>query len=226
MKWFDPIAFDPAQCRREVLQLRNRLAATRPLRERRDILPFFRARPSLSAACGVYNTTLLNRDRVAWEYDLFGDFTCDIAVGDSATRCYTFVELEDADANSLFVKEGKRAARGWAPRFLRGYAQIIDWFRKLDDRRNSDEFEARFGKRWVHSEGLLVIGRDHDLRGEERPRLEWWREHLVVHSRRIHCVTYDELVSHLLLYLQSSSVAPPPTTSGPTRSRRRQPPST
>jgi hypothetical protein len=49
--------------------------------------------------------------------------------------------------------------------------------------------------------GLLVIGRDHYMDAGERLRLEWRREHVIVHSRRIHCLTYDELVADLLAFL-------------------------
>ncbi len=38
----------------------------------------------------------------------------------------------------------------------------------------------------------------------ERLRLEWRREHVIVHSRKIHCVTFDELVADLLAKLDNS----------------------
>jgi hypothetical protein len=198
MKSFDVLRF---RRRQGQLQLRNRLASPRPLRERADILPFFRRRPHLSALCGVYNPTLFHFDRIAWEYDLFGDFGCDLVVGDSRTKSYTFIEFEDAAPGSLFVKHGRRAAREWSPRFLHGFAQLVDWFRALDDRRHSDDFESRFGKRSIDFMGLLVVGRNHHLTVGERLRLEWWRENVAVRSRRIHCVTYDELVANLLGHL-------------------------
>jgi hypothetical protein len=40
----------------------------------------------------------------------------------------------------------------------------------------------------------------------ERLRLAWRREHVVVHSRMIHCVTFDELVRDLLAKLEHSLV--------------------
>jgi hypothetical protein len=217
MKTFDPVDFDLDQARQGVVELGKRLTSNRPLRERRDILPFFRARPSLASLCGCYGFTLLRCDRLAWEYDLFGDFYCDLAIGDSVTRSYTFVEFEDATPSSLFVRQGKKATREWSPRFLRGFAQLVDWFGKLEDSQKSDAFEARFGKRSIDCAGLLVVGRDRHLEAGERLRLGWWRENVLVRSRRIHCVTYDELAEDLLGYLERLAAARRP----PRRGRRK-----
>jgi hypothetical protein len=32
-----------------------------------------------------YNPVIVRFDRVAWEYPLFGEFRCDLAIGDSVT---------------------------------------------------------------------------------------------------------------------------------------------
>jgi hypothetical protein len=207
MKAFEPFAFDENRCRREVAELRDLLASNNDLKERDDILPFFRQRPHLAAACAFPNPSFLRCDLIAWEYDIFGDFACDLAVGDSVRKAFTFVEFEDAGPNSLFVKQGKKATRAWSPRFNDGCGQIIDWFYKLADRRNSDEHEARFGKRSIDFIGLLVIGRDQHMDAGERLRLEWRREHVVVHSKRIHCITFDELLNDLLSRVHFTTTA-------------------
>jgi hypothetical protein len=208
MKTFDPLAFDPARCRQEALQLQDQLTRASRLRERDDILPFFRARPHLSAACGLFNPTGLLFDRIAWEYDLFGDFGCDLVVGDSHSRGYTFIEFENAAPASVFVRHGRKATREWAPRFLGGFAQVVDWFRKLDDMQKGDAFEARFGRRVIDFAGVLVIGRDRDLGPDERLRFTWWRENVLVRSRRVSCLTYDELAASLIRYLDASARRP------------------
>lgn len=197
MKSFVPVSFDCLLYKKEVQDLQQLLTTRPSLKERKDVLPFFKARPHLSALCGLYNTDMTLPNLVAWEFDLFGDFSCDLAVGDSTKKLYTFVEFEDAGPKSLFVKQGKKATREWSDRFDHGYSQIIDWFYKLNDRRNSDEYEARFGKRSVNFAGVLVVGRDSFLEAGEKNRLEWRREHVVVHSKKIVCVTFDELVKDL-----------------------------
>jgi hypothetical protein len=130
-------------------------------------------------------------------YPLFGDFTCDLVAGDSARNAYCLIEFEDAGPASCFIKRGKRSTRYWSPRFEHGYSQIIDWFHKLDDMRRSDDLVARFGGRSVNFSAALVIGRDQHLQPGELERLVWRRANVIVASRRIECVTLDELARDL-----------------------------
>jgi hypothetical protein len=197
MKDFLPVTFDYAACEKEVKELADLLATRSSLKESRDILPFFKARPQLSALCGHYNPNMGRHDRVAWEYDLFGDFACDVAVGDSVKQTYTFLEFEDAGSKSLFTRQGKKATREWSARFDHGYSQIIDWFYKLNDERKSDAYNTRFGKSSIDFVGVLVVGRDRFLEPGERLRLEWRRENVVVQSKRVVCLTFDELARDL-----------------------------
>jgi hypothetical protein len=105
------------------------------------------------------------------------------------------------------VKQGERATRAWSPRFDSGYGQIIDWFYKLQVMTDTPDMEARFGKRSIRYTGVLIIGRDQHLQAGERLRLEWRREHIVVNSKHIVCVTYDELLKDLLFRLDQYSMA-------------------
>jgi hypothetical protein len=157
----------------------------------------------LSAFIASYDPNVIRLNRIAFEYPLFGDFTCDLVVGDSVKRAYCFTEFEDAGPNSLFVRQGKKATREWSARFDHGYSQIIDWFCKLEDMRKSDAFEARFGARSISYMGVLVVGRDQYLRPGERERLEWRRNHVVVASQNIQLVTYDGLVQDLQARLET-----------------------
>lgn len=197
MKVFETLVFDPAQCHKEVTELRKWLARHVELKEREQVLPFLRRRNHLAAFIASYNPNVIRFDRIAFEYPIFGDFTCDLAVGDSKHHAYCFIELENAGRNSLFVKQGKKATREWSPRFDHGYSQIIDWFCKLSDMEKSNDFAARFGARIISYSGLLIVGRDQHLQAGERDRLEWRRRNVIVGSQTIHCVTYDELLQNL-----------------------------
>jgi hypothetical protein len=95
----------------------------------------------------------------------------------------------------LFVKRAKRANRAWSPRFEQGYSQIVDWFFKLDDFR--DAVDTFFGQGRIDFSATLIIGRDHYMDAREKSRLNWRRANVVVHSKRIHCITFDELVRDL-----------------------------
>jgi hypothetical protein len=95
MKTFDALVFDERKCAGEVAEFQALLAANPDLKERQDILPFFRSRPQLSALVGLLDPYLVHLDRIAYEYDLFGDFTVDLVVGDSVSKAYGFIEFED-----------------------------------------------------------------------------------------------------------------------------------
>ena len=142
-------------------------------------------------------------DRLAWEFDLFGDFACDLAIGEWFTKRYCFIEFEDADTNSIFVQQARKATREWSPRIDHATSQIIDWFYKLHDRRNSDDCEQRFGKRAIDYVGMIVIGRSNFMDAGEQLRWEWRREHVIIASRHVICLTYDELLNGLTARIEA-----------------------
>jgi hypothetical protein len=196
MKIFESLDFEIAQCRQEVAGLRNWLNANPTLGEKaiRDV---FRHRRQLSAFIASSSPNMNRYDRIAFEYPLFGDFTCDLVVGDSAGGAFCFVEFEDAGPQSLFVRRGKKATREWSPRFDHGYSQIIDWFHKLDDMEKSSDYSSRFGAATIRHSGVLSVGRDQYLDPGERERLVWRSDHVVVASRTIQCMTFDGLAEAL-----------------------------
>jgi hypothetical protein len=187
---------DGVTARADVAELRALLQANSNLKEV-VLRAFFGARSHVSALIGHDNPAVKRADRLAYEYPLFGEFRCDLAIADSSTRACTFVELEDAGPRSLFVKHGDKAIREWSPRFDHGYSQLVDWFHKLQDMTHTATMEARLGKRGIDYTGVLVVGRDQHMRAGERERLRWRREHVIVNSKRIFCVTYDELLEDL-----------------------------
>jgi len=202
VKSFNTIAWSASRCRREVEELQRLLGSSRSLPERQTLLPFFRARPHLVALCGWYSSALLKYDLVAFEYDLFGDFACDLVVGDSKRCAFGFIEIEAGSPNALFVKRRPRSSPAWSPRFEQGFSQLVDWFCKLDDMEKTDEYAHRFGKRSIAYFGLMLIGRSESLGPREQRRLQWRQEKVLVNSQKIHCLTYDQLCQDLLSRLE------------------------
>ena len=139
----------------------------------------------------------LDSDLLALEYDLFGDFVCDLVVGDSRTNSYLLVEFEDAKPDSLFVKKHNKSTPDWSPRFERGFSQVVDWFWRLSDAEKSDDYHHRFGTRRATMHGMVVVGRDQQLADRELRRLNWRQDLTIVHSRKISIMTYDQLVRDL-----------------------------
>jgi hypothetical protein len=204
MKSFDPFEIDVRRCRSELAALKDLLTKFQKatLKERGDVLSFFRDHRHVAALAGYYMPNIVNVDRLAYEFDFFGDYAADVAVGDSKRGAYCFIEFENAAPESIFVKAGKKSSLEWAPRFDRGYSQIIDWFWKLHDMPGTRTARARFDDRdSIDYYALLVIGRSHHLKPLDFQRLEWRRQKVIIDSRRIHCVTFDEFYDDLAFKL-------------------------
>ena len=207
MKSLETFTFNPLNCRAELDELRSLLKKHAVLKEQSQILPFFRERKHLSAFLGSYITYFSSFDRIAFEYDIFGDFKADIVVGDSESGRYLFIEMEDAGPNSIFEKKRGRATSEWSSRFERGYSQLVDWFWKLSDMKQTREFVTRFGTEITDYYGMLIIGRKDALDQKERDRLKWRRQRVLVDTIPIICVTYDELLKDLDNRLRYSEMA-------------------
>lgn len=192
MKSFRSIVFDPTSFTSEFARFTSLLDAKTELSEKRELLPLFKTSPNLVAMLGNLHPGISRVDRVAYEYDLFGDFACDFAVGDSTRNAYCFVELEDAKKNSIFMPSS-RATPDWATRFEHGFSQIVDWMYKLSDTEKSDSFEDRFGAKSIDVMCILVVGRSAFISPSEQRRILWRERHVVVHSQKIRCLTYDQL---------------------------------
>ena len=200
MKQLEPITIDLTRCRHELAAFEVLLDQheSGTLREKEHVLPFFRENRNLAALIGYLRADCLLVDRIAYEFDVFGDHAADLVVGDSSRQAYGFVEFEDAVPESIFRKEAKKSTLAWASRYERGYSQIVDWFWKLDDLAKTDTLRHRFeGAESIHYYGLLVIGRSGHLEPLERARFSWRRDRVVVDSRHIYCMTFDELYHDL-----------------------------
>jgi len=196
MNKLQPLDFSFEQCKTEILDLQRLLARKKTLKERDQILPFFKKRLHLSAYVGSYVPEIVTYDRVQHEFDLNGSFKCDLVVGDSARRKYAFIEFEDAAPNSIF--EQKKRTPEWSRRFEHGFSQLVDWFFLLDDVRHTTDFENAFEGRDIQYTGLLILGRNDDLEARETRRLNWRKEFVQIHAKAIHCITFDQLCEDLL----------------------------
>lgn len=197
MKDFIHHALSIQECVKELAKFEALLASKAELKERDEILPFCKGNLNLAAFLGTYIPDIANPDRVANEYDIFGDFACDLAVGDSKSETFLLVEFEDAKVESLFVKNGAKATPEWAPRLEHGFSQVLDWFWKLSDMEKSDDYENRFGARHVAIHGLVVVGREQTLLPREKARLKWRQDHTIVHSKKVSVITFDQLARDL-----------------------------
>jgi hypothetical protein len=203
MKYFEHFQFSPSSCREELSGLKELLETQSDLSETKEILPFFQKSKHVSAFIGSYAPQMTRFDRLAFEYELFGDFSADLVIGDSVKRHSCFIEFEDAGKNSVF-KQTNRASSEWSSRFEHGFSQIVDWFWKLEDMKQTSDFRNRFGQEYISYSGLLIIGRDRYLSQMDKSRLKWRMDKVQIDSKPLFCLTldnlYDDLNSRLGFY--------------------------
>jgi hypothetical protein len=183
---------------KELREFKSFLDSKSELDEQKDILPFFKDRHNLSSQIATIIPCMVSNNKLAFEYNIFGDFASDIAVGDTNSNTFCFIEFEDAKEQSIFVKNGKKYKLEFSTRLEHGFSQIIDWFYKLDGLQNTDDFEERFGKNKIEYEGILIIGRDKFLDASLKKRLDWRARRTVVNSKHLYCYTFDEIYNILI----------------------------
>ena len=192
-KVFTDIMLDVEQFEREINDFETLLNSKVDLSEKHDILPFFKNHQILaSQICSVLPQINLP-DKIAFEFDIFGDFASDLALGNSSKNIYCFIEFEDARQRSLFSDETKYKP-SFGRRLEHGYSQIIDWFCKLEGLQRSQDMIDRFNNPTIDFYGLLIIGRSSYLDQTLKNRLDWRSKKVSVDSKKIFTYTFDELL--------------------------------
>lgn len=194
-KSFEKINFNFDKLKNEVRDLEKLLKSKSELKERRDILPFFNENKILSSQIANFLPYLDSPDSIAFEYDIFGDFVCDLAIANSSENVYCFLEFEDATRHSLFKKEGKYQP-AFSSRFEQGYSQILDWFNKIE-KQSLHEKQNRFGSITINYHGLLVIGRDKFLNQKLSNRIKWREKNVIINNKNVYISTFDNILKLL-----------------------------
>ncbi|MEI7594490.1 MAG: Shedu anti-phage system protein SduA domain-containing protein [Bacteroidota bacterium] len=194
-KLFKDILFDYNQFKTELTEFETFLNLKKELSEQKDIQPFFKARPLLSSQIATAIASISLPNKIAFEYNIFGDFGCDLAIGNTENNTYCFIEFEDARKNSLFKEEVKYKS-SFGQRLEHGYSQIIDWFCKIEAQ-STREINDRFGVNEIDYYGILIIGRNCYLESSLRHRLDWRSKNLELITKKINIVTFDDLLEML-----------------------------
>lgn len=198
MKELEEVDFDPEVCREQLDALDDLLRRKDDLSEQGDVLPFFRAQRHLSAYIGTYHGRLSRPDRLAFEFEMFGEFNPDLVVGDYRRSAYVLVEFEEAKPDSIF-KSKKRHRSHFAPRLEKGFSQLVDWMWLLEDQSQTGKFEEMFGDRQPDFKPVLVIGREAhlDTEAQEQRRLNWRSQNVSIGQKPVSILTFDQLASDL-----------------------------
>lgn len=202
MKNLKPHTFDALKCRAQWQSFSTMLSSNPTLSERKQVLPFFKKNHDLSALVCNYFPKITNPDRLAHEFQIYGDFVADLIVGDSTDHRYVLIEFENGTPTSIFQKKPKKATPDWASRFEGAYSQLTDWLWKLEDMRSTMDFQNTFGSRRASFQGLIVIGKDMALAPQELDRLKWRMDKTKIDSNEISVVSFNELEEHLDVWLK------------------------
>jgi hypothetical protein len=189
-KDFTEVAFNLVQLKQELEQFRTLLNSKHLLGER-EIQQLFKASPQLTAYLGTVAGTVGVARLVAYEFQLLGDYGADIVLG-TRDRQFCFVELENGDPDSVLERVGKKATKEWSRRYEHGFSQIVDWFCHLDDFKKTDRFHKNFGHGHIDFVGLLLIGRNEGLDGDDLRRLRWRTDKVLIDSQAVVCMTNDD----------------------------------
>lgn len=188
----EPVAFDPAAFRRQLTEFETLLRSQRNLKEREDILPFFKERKHLTAYIGTLYLGIAVATEVCFEFSIAGNFVADVVLGSKAAGRFCVVEFEPAEEDAIFKKQQRKNPE-WSARFEHAFSQVVDWFWALDDLRGSQEFRTTFGDGEVTFTSLLVMGRSANLDNASRRRMTWRTRKVLIDSNTVTCITFDDL---------------------------------
>ena len=196
MKKLELVVTDINALQSELQDLQIFLAQSPHLRERAEIIPFFKTKKHLTAALGMLNAHISVPQLYANELQLFGDFTADAASGELDSNAVCLIEFEDANEESIFrrLEHGKTVKR-YSHRFEHGYSQLVDWAWRLSTETNSDAYARIFGSKMALITFMMIIGRDSDLTGEDLLRLRWRTQHTNLGGILLQCFTFDQILA-------------------------------
>ena len=199
MKNFDYIKYNPNDAETELDSFKQ-LLQNKKLAEKAQIQPRLYGSKNLlyllASLFPVLNKISFDENHMvgyASEHPILDDYKADIVIRDQDINMNLFIELEDAQENSIFSPNDNKEMRTWTSRIEHGYSQLIDWYYRLADFKTTTKFAERYGENGEYL-GLLIIGRNDTFKSEyEKKRFDWRFKKTLVDSRNIFCMTYDDL---------------------------------
>lgn len=192
MKKFEDIKFDFNEAKAQLAKFKTLVNSGKSLAEAADLQPFFDANPHFTLLIGWLMPGLERADKIAKQFELFGDFKTDISFGNEAARKFCFIELEDMSPDSVFTNTG-RYHPVWSQRFLTGLSQLMDWEWKLDSIKKTSDMQVKFGADEIDFFSVLIIGHSSHFGRSETLRLNWLMNKFLFRNSRFFIYTYDQL---------------------------------
>ena len=160
-------------------------------------MPFFSDHPQLCAFLGTLSDKVSSGTHLKRELELWGDFVCDLAVGNVRDAAFVLVEFEDARKTSLFRPKQNRRNSFWGQSAEQAVSQVSDWLFRVNSESASDQMERDFGNRRIAFMGLIVVGRSRDVSAYDRVRLNWRSQNTIIGGSKLSIITYDDMLEWL-----------------------------
>ena len=192
----EPVSFDPAVFRKELDEFGALLSSKSDLKEREEVLPFFKDRKHLTAYIGALYLNIAVANEICFGFDITGNFEADVLLGSRAASQFCIVEFEPGEEDAIFQKQ-RRKNPEWSARFEHAFSQIVDWFWALEDQKGSQDFSTTFGDGEITFASLLVMGRTAGLDDTKRRRMAWRAKKVLIDSNKVTCITFDDLYAAL-----------------------------
>jgi hypothetical protein len=192
----DLVTFDPATFRKELTEFGDLLKSKSELKEREEIIPFFKQRKHLTAFIGTLYLSIAVATEVCFDFDIAGNFEADLLLGSRAASQFCVVEFEPGEEDAIFKKQ-KRKNPEWSARFEHAFSQLVDWFWALEDQKGSQDFRTTFGDGEIMFASLLVMGRTANLDDAKKRRMAWRTKKVLIDSNKAICITFDDLYAAL-----------------------------
>ncbi len=192
----EPVVFDAATFRKELADFESLLKSKANLSEQGDLIPFFKVKRHLTVYIGTLYLNIAVATEVCYEFDIGGSFRADVLLGNKTDGRFCIVEFEPGEEGALFKKKPPKYPE-WSARFEHGFSQIVDWFCALEDGAKTNDFRDTFGDKPITFASLLVMGRDAELDDSKRRRLTWRTNKVLIDSKTVTCITFDQLHADL-----------------------------
>lgn len=213
----EPVAFDPAIFRRELNEFETLLKNKSDLKEREDVIPFFKGRKHLTAYIGTLHLQVAVATEVCFEFEISGNFRADVLLGRKSANQFCIVEFEPGEEDAIFKKQDRKNPE-WSGRLEHAFSQIVDWFWALEDQRGSQDFRTTFGDSEITFASLLIMGRTANLDDAKKRRMAWRSKKVLIDSNKVICITfddpYDALKEKYEFYAAAADVEKAPSTPG------------
>lgn len=193
------LTIDLDECERSLDGYKKLLDSNEGIGEKR-LDHHFRNNPQLILLMGSLGIS--NACNYACQFNVFDEYFSDFAICNLERNDYVFVEFEEAEKDSIFqikTPGTTKTSYKWSSTLEKGFGQILDWFYRLTDMKDTGKFKEEFDVVGIEYTGFLVVGRrKHSIPSIGlHEKFDWRRRNVFVQGRPVVCFTFDDLYNEM-----------------------------